>query len=45
MAEQHDPIATTFLAMPNIGIAAGYTANILVPPGTLYGYHFKPGQG
>ena len=32
----NDPIAATFLAMPHIGVAEGYTANILVPPGTLY---------
>lgn len=36
MAEVHDPIAATYLAMPHITVAPGYTARVLVPPGTLY---------
>ncbi|MGE0681449.1 MAG: hypothetical protein AB7P69_11220 [Candidatus Binatia bacterium] len=36
MAEQHDSIAATFLAKPNITVESGYTARVLVPPGTLY---------
>jgi hypothetical protein len=36
MATQHDPIAATFLAMPTITADSGYSARVLVPPGTLY---------
>jgi hypothetical protein len=36
MAEQHDPIAAAYLATPQISVAPGYTARVLVPPGTLY---------
>jgi hypothetical protein len=36
MAQQHDPIAAAYLAMPQITVSAGYTARVLVPPGTLY---------
>ena len=36
MAEHHDPIAASYLAAPDITVASGYTARVLVPPGTLY---------
>ncbi len=36
MAEHHDPIAASYLATPDITVASGYTARVLVPPGTLY---------
>jgi hypothetical protein len=36
MAQQHDPTAASFLAPPNITVADGYAARVLVPPGTLY---------
>ena len=36
MAEHHDPIVAAYLAMPQITVAHGYAARVLVPPGTLY---------
>jgi hypothetical protein len=36
MAEHHDPVAAAYLATPQITVVPGYTARILVPPGTLY---------
>ncbi|MEW6297856.1 MAG: hypothetical protein AB1671_08980 [Thermodesulfobacteriota bacterium] len=46
MAEQHDPVAASFLAPPHLTVAPGYTARVLVPPGTLYDPLFPvPGDG
>src|SRR5262245_3528245 len=36
MAQAHDPITASYMATPQITVAAGYKARVLVPQGTFY---------